>query len=213
MKATVLYYTSNTEEERFESNIRKSLLSSIGDLPLVSVSQKPLPGFGKNICVGEHDNCYANEFRQIQVGLKEVKTLYVLTAEADFLYPPEYFKFSPGDDDCYRYHDVWVHSGDKYFYKGSSNGAQMIKTEIISRDLDKAFKGQKEWFSAKDKISITRYKTNIKKWSSKNPAITFKTGNGISNHTQVSKRVSPRQELPYWGNAINLKKEMYEKNE
>ncbi len=71
---TVLYYSASTENEKFEEAVRQNILVQKGDLPLISVTQKPLPNFGQNICVGPQYNCYGNEFRQIQLGLKEVKT-------------------------------------------------------------------------------------------------------------------------------------------
>ncbi|KKT37762.1 MAG: hypothetical protein UW26_C0025G0001, partial [Candidatus Collierbacteria bacterium GW2011_GWF1_44_12] len=63
-QVTVLYYTSNREDEKFETRIRKNLLKNCGDLPIVSVSQKPID-LGRNICVGVHENSYTSEFMQI----------------------------------------------------------------------------------------------------------------------------------------------------
>jgi hypothetical protein len=48
---TILYYTSNHEDEIFESNIIKLLKKMCGDLPIISISQKPIE-LGENICVG-----------------------------------------------------------------------------------------------------------------------------------------------------------------
>lgn len=59
-KSTVVYYTSNKEHEYFENKVKKRLLKTIGDIPLISVSQKPMKGFGKNICVGEKSFCDAS---------------------------------------------------------------------------------------------------------------------------------------------------------
>ena len=91
---TVIYYTSNKEKELFESRIRESILDMIGDIPLISVSQKPID-FGKNICVGDVGVCGHNLFRQFQIGAKAAKTKYVCNVEADALYPKEYFEFTP----------------------------------------------------------------------------------------------------------------------
>jgi hypothetical protein len=44
---TILYYTSNREDESFEKKIQENILKQT-DLPIISVSQKPI-NFGKNI--------------------------------------------------------------------------------------------------------------------------------------------------------------------
>ena len=64
---TIIYYTSNKEDEAFEGKTRKKLLEVCGDIPIISVSQKPID-FGKNICVGDVGACDANLYRQIQIG-------------------------------------------------------------------------------------------------------------------------------------------------
>ena len=221
METTVVYYTSNSEDEPFGSRIRERLLGVMGDLPLVSVSQKPLPGFGKNICVGEHDNCYGNLWRQVFIALKEVETTWVLTAEADTLYPPEYFTFSPPRRaPYYRYAPVYAHynlgkDGDleepKFFFKGTSNGVQIINRDYWLAIMAWTLDGEKEWFSKNDPVPPSPRVHTDKRylWKSVNPAIGFKTGRGVNAYSQVSKRKAPLYELPYWGSAENLRQEMF----
>ena len=217
LDTTVLYYTSDAENERFAEQVRVNIMKYIGDLPLISVSQMPLPDFGVNICVGKHDNCYANLFRQVQIGLNEVKTPFVTVAEADFLYPPEYFAFRPTEIvPYYRYNNVWVcyqASLKKpwFYFKGTSNGCQVINKEFWLNDINKALNGKKEWFSKRDPMPpVPRVPTDRNyMWKSENPAITFKTGRGVRKHTDTSKKVSPQNELPYWGSVESLRKEMF----
>ncbi len=102
MDLTIIYYTSNKEKPDFEEKVRAELLRVCGDLPIISVSQKPID-FGKNICVGNVGASGFNMFRQVLIGCREAKTLFVISAEADCLYPPEYFKFIPERENiCYR---------------------------------------------------------------------------------------------------------------
>lgn len=72
---TVLYYTSNHKQPEFERKIIENLKETCGDLPIVSVSQKPL-NLGGKICVGNVGLSYLNEWRQILIGTREVKTPY-----------------------------------------------------------------------------------------------------------------------------------------
>jgi len=48
MNKTILYYTSNHEDPVFEQKIIDSLLENCGNLPIVSVSQKPIK-LGQNV--------------------------------------------------------------------------------------------------------------------------------------------------------------------
>jgi hypothetical protein len=88
---TVLYYTANVIREPFGELVRQKLLDAIGDLPLIDVSQRPLPGFGENICVGDIGQKYINIYRQQLIGVRAVRTQYVALAEDDILYPPSHF--------------------------------------------------------------------------------------------------------------------------
>ena len=218
---TVLYYSANVEDPKFEARIREKILANKGDLPLVSVTQEPAPGFGKNICVGKHFKCYGNEFRQIQVGLKAVETEYVITAEADVLYPPEYFQFQPTGADYYRYGNVWVHYvrrerswnewSKKAFFKLYSDGAQIMRKDFWLGLIEKALGEEEKWYTEKDEPKmIYRLETDAKfTWVSENPVITFKTYNGVRRFTSIKKNTPPTEVLPYWGDINVLRKEMF----
>jgi hypothetical protein len=215
MDITILYYTANVENELFEQRIRDNILASKGELPLVSVSQKPL-NFGYNICVGRHEPCYINEFRQIQIGLKEIKTKYVLTAEADTLYPPDYFRFVPTvEGKYYRYNNVWVSyyknendTNPKYYFKGFSDGSQLIDRDLWLEILDKLFKGKKFWNTKDTRLDKVYGKTRRNDTWGGYPVVTFKTKNNISANTKLEKIV-PRFNLEYWGNIKNLRRRMF----
>lgn len=90
---TVIYYTSNYLDDKnpyFLTNTKRQLLRAIGDLPLISVSQKPI-ALGRNICVGNTGRSHLNIYRQILTGCKQAKTKYVAMAEDDVLYSYEHF--------------------------------------------------------------------------------------------------------------------------
>jgi hypothetical protein len=88
---TVLFYTANRTPAHFMAHVRRLLLDAIGDLPLVSVSQQPMPDFGRNVCVGDIGQAYLNIYRQLQVGAQAITTPYIAFAEDDILYPPSHF--------------------------------------------------------------------------------------------------------------------------
>ncbi len=208
---TVLYYSASSQRPEFESKIRADLIKKIGGLPLISVTQEPLSDFGENICVGKHLNCYHNEFRQILIGLEKVKTTYIIVAEADCLYPPEYFSFKPLEPDhCYRHGNVWVLKDSKYLFKGKSHCAQLVDTKMWLNKITKSFEGMPEWSEDGKKIDNIFQPAEEKGcvWITDNPIITIKTFGGVSRYTQIKENIPPAEMLPYWGSAELLTKEM-----
>lgn len=208
MDYTVIYYSSNRENHELEKKVQGNILKNSNGLPIISVTQKPMD-FGKNICIDEHPNCYYNEFRQIQIALQNVRTPYVLVAESDFLYPPDYFSFEPKEmGKCYRYNGVWVlyDKADEFILKGRSDGSQLMDREmwldIINRWLDK----DRMWSDGREpkrKTPQVRMNDERYMWSG-NPIITFKTQNNITRKTKTTGITS--KELPYWGTVEEVRK-------
>lgn len=90
---TCVYYSANVISDYFAGNTQKQLLKALDNLPLISVSKKPMD-LGKNIVV-DLPRSQASIYRQVLIGAKEAKTKYVAMAEDDVLYSPEHFKFRP----------------------------------------------------------------------------------------------------------------------
>lgn len=91
---TVIYYTANKNSDYFTRNTQKQLLKVKGDIPLISVSQKPID-FGENICVGDIGYTSLNIYRQALIGAKAAKTKYIAMAEDDVFYSPDHFIHVP----------------------------------------------------------------------------------------------------------------------
>ena len=183
------------------------------------MTQTPLPDFGQNICVGRHEANYTNEFRQIQLGLQAITTPYVLVAESDCLYPPEYFQFKPTElGKVYRFANVWLHyyldpnkQTLRFYFKKYSDGSQCIDRNIFLEQINKALEGLSEWAVAGDPPlqSFATRSDDKYSWYSDNPVITFKTRQGLSPHTMYKKNVPPVSTLPFWGSAADLRKELF----
>lgn len=215
---TVLYYTSNREDPEFEKKIIENLKQTCGDLPIISISQKPID-LGKNICVGDVGHSYINEWRQILIGAKEAKTPYVICAESDHLYPPEYFTFVPPQNDrFYRYNNIWVvfkdFSKGSYRRKACSEGAQVSSKEFLINLYEKYLDGKPEWINARhynplDKngnLDLSLQQAPYDFFKGDIACIGFKTGMGISQmehlfHDENSTKLT----LPYWGYINDLR--------
>ena len=215
LNKTILYYTSNQENQKFEKWMMGIISENSGGLPIVSVSQKPID-FGKNICVGDVGCSSFNMWRQILIGLKEIKTEYVIFTEADCLYPPEYFDFDPPDGNFYRYNNVWIvfYRGRAVAYKKHwSNAAQIGKRDYLLQALEEYFEGQPQWadkWYATNKDGTRREDYNgvpFEYFKGEVPCISFKTGKGLTTKTVFKSGVKNcLEDLPYWGNVEEMRK-------
>lgn len=214
LNTTILYYTSNRETPEFEKRITDNLLSVCGDLPIISISQKPI-NLGKNICVGDVGASGFNMFRQILIGCKAAKTRFIITAEADCLYPPDYFKFIPERDDiCYRNANTYILGLRRdYFYKKFEGGtwAQVIGRKFYIRRLEYLFKDAPEWSVDEKNFPKERGKgedifpaDQVERFKTKYPCISIKSGRGM-RHYSHSDRV-PIYKLLYWGDSKEFRR-------
>lgn len=212
---TIIYYTANTEDPKFEAKIRANILKHKGNLPIISVSQKPLD-FGKNICVGNVGHTYFNEYRQMLIGAKVAKTPYIIFAESDFLYPKDYFSFEPKGANLYRYNNVWIVYKDPRIYsyrrKNNSVGAQICKREYLINILEKNLKGKPKWSDKevvlKDRRGFDLFKVPFEFFGGDIACISFKTGQGMRRYTtNMHGKDNLKIRLPYWDHVGNLRKE------
>lgn len=206
---TVIYYTSNREKEDFENKIKAKLLKSIGNFPLISVSQKPID-FGQNLCVGDVGTSDHNIYRQIQLGALKATTKFVCTAEADCLYPPTgYFDFNPPDEKAaYHYMNVWILYQDSHIFrkKAFSLCALFSNREFLLSRLDRVLHKLPQWSLKKSHPLFYRYQC----WTpfmNELPVINIKTHEGMRWLTGTENIV--KSKLPYWGEAVKLEEELW----
>ena len=199
MDNTIIYYTSNREDEVFEGKIREKIAENCGNRPIISISQKPID-FGRNICVGDIGVSDENVFKQMLIGCEAATTSFVTFAEADTLYPPDYFCYPASDvNKRYWFEPVYVlyHNKDAYYLKGRSDCGHMAGRELAIKLLKEGGK------------SGMRYRGNDRpvKVEMEVPIINIKTGNGMRLKTQSAK-ISVSS-LPYWGKAEDIRKEFF----
>lgn len=211
MNATIVYCSSNQEDEAFEQRIRKHLLKNCGDLPIISVTQKPID-LGTNICVGDDIGVSGfNFFRQWQIGLKAAKTEFVISAEADCLYPPDYFTYKPSRNDiCYRNSNLYVMPDLRdYFFKKSEGAthAQIVGRDFFLDTLTKLFEGAPEWSATEKNFPKERWKKedifDEIEYYETSPVFQIKTHRGMRYYTNSDR--TPIPEIPYWGSGKPLR--------
>ena len=213
--ATILYYTSNKEGDEFERRVKENILTVCGGLPIISISHKPID-FGKNICVGEVGASGFNMFRQVQIGCMEAKTKFVISAEADCLYPPDYFTYMPEkEDECYRDSNLYVMGQWRnYFYKKEEGAthAQIVGREFYLNRLNYLFQGAPKWSVEERNFPRERHhKVDVFDkfvyYQTENPVVQIKTTRSMRHYTH-SDRI-PVYEIPYWGNGTDFRRKYY----
>lgn len=208
---TIIYYTSNREDPLFEERVRANLVKVCGDLPIISVSHQPID-LGTNICVGDVGTSGFNMFRQVQIACQAATTRFVISAEADCLYPPDYFQFVPTRDDiCYRDSNLYVMPDhrDYFFYKGEgATHAQIVGRKFYLDTLEKLLAGAPQWSAEEKNFPKERHGKNdifehIEYWKSSNPVFQIKTHRSMRYYTHSDR--NPVLELPFWGSGKDVR--------
>jgi len=212
MDAVILYYTSNKIPDFFATNVRLELLK-VTDLPIISISQKPM-GFGyENICVGEIGASTYNVYKQILAGAYKVGAKYVFCCEDDTLYTPEHFTITPPDDTFYYNRNRWIMEGWGAFrYRNRTTMCGCIAaTELMIKTLEARFKkypedpkngipwgepGRVEHHYGLPKPPLFYFKTKI-------PIVTFNHNYGLCRRRRSPEDII-QSDLEPWGNAVEL---------
>lgn len=229
---TVVYYTANyldTHNPYFLENTKKQLLTAIGDLPLISVSQKPI-AFGTNICVGKIGRSHLNLYRQILIGAKAAKTKYVAMAEDDILYSHEHFHYFLPEKDRFAYNMAkWsIFSWTKPPIFSFRNNRKVVNSLIAKRDmLVAALEERFAKFPDDSRVPLHywgdpgRYENKLgvtiretEEFYTTEPNIVFSHPEAFGYLSRgTRKRLGDIRaiEIPYWGRAEDILK-LYDKN-
>lgn len=205
MTKTILYYTSNHEKPDFEERVRENILKVSGGLPIISVSQKPIK-FGRNICVYDVGTSGFNMFRQVLIGCRASDSDFIISAESDCLYPPDYFTFTPDKlDVCYRDSNLYVMPDMRDYYFSKKEGAthaQIIGRKYYIKILEKLFEGAPMWSPEEKNFPKERWKKEdvvdkVEYYHTENPVFQIKTHKGMRYYTHSDR--TPILSIPYWG--------------
>lgn len=105
---TIIYTTDNSLDDQIANKCKEELKKIAGNIPIISVSHKPVLDLGINIALGEMKRCWMSLYLQLQTGLMMAKTKHVIIAEHDCLYTPEHLEWTPPRDDTFYYNEnVW----------------------------------------------------------------------------------------------------------
>ena len=209
---TIVYYTANHETPIFEKYITDALIDMAHDIPIISVSQKPMT-IGKNICIGDVGITIHNAFRQLQIGVQAATTKFITIAESDYLYSPEYFKFIPPQEDIFYtprpiYFLSLQHNRSRTYRlkPWGCDGAAIVGKEFLMKRLESILPDTPIWSPLSSDI-LAIFRRNEKRriqFDTAIPTIMLKTNAAMSRKdTHSSVKLTT---LPYWGDAEKLLK-------
>lgn len=225
---TVIYYTANRLPERFASAVRQQLLTAIGDLPLISVSKKPLD-FGQNICDSDTQSSVISIYKAVLAGAKAAKTKYIALAEDDTLYPPEHFYSYLPPEDTFAYNltrwNIFTWSQPPFF---SIKFRRILATLISPRELlieaiEERFakypdltKLPEKWMGEPGRqeyeaqLGVTLRK--VKDFYTFTPLVVFSHPEALGFAVQGTRKranMIRALEIPYWGTAQKVMEDYY----
>lgn len=106
----IVFYTDNQLTLKIAHRVQDQLknISKEKNIPIVSVSLKPMPHFGNKNIFLLLQRSYLTLFKQILAGLETSTADIIFFCEHDVLYTPSHFDFTPSKKDVYYYNtNVW----------------------------------------------------------------------------------------------------------
>ncbi len=225
---TVIYYTANMLKEDFAQKVRNELLKSIGDLPLISISKKPLK-FGENILDLEPDRSVINVYKAVLTASKLAKTKYVALCEDDSLYSPSHFHSFRPELDTFAYNltrwNLFTWSKPPFYsIKFRRILASLIAPrELLINALEERFnkypdlsKLPEKWMGEPGRndyeamLGVKQQK--VVDFYTYDPLVVFSHPDSLGFIVQGSKkRANPVRalEIPYWGRAEDVLNKYY----
>lgn len=220
---TLLYYSAHSLPQYCETNVRNELLKIVSDqYPIISVTQKPI-ALGTNICVGDIGKSHYNCYKQIYIGVKEVKTKYVALIEDNTLYNPEHFSFRPISDNIFFFNNNMRFLEDaKFWHKGQTGMFScIVNTKLLRKVLSERFekypiepqprRSQRHYWQEPgrdDRLGFA--KQNVQYFSTRIPLLTLNYYNALDGKKKSSTHEpAVETEIEFWGKAEVLKKRLW----
>ena len=144
---------------------------------------------------------------------------FIISAEADCLYPPDYFTFRPERlDMCYRDSNLYVMPDKRAFFFYKEEGAthaQIVGRQFYIDTLEKLFESAPEWSAEEKNFPKERYKKedvfdHIEHYRTDIPVVQIKTHRGMRYYTKSDR--TPIYQLPYWGEGKAFRQKYYVTN-
>lgn len=149
----MIYYTTNTLDERIAKPVRDRLMSISKDkkIDIVSASLKKMDFGVKNIRFPSLQKSYYAMHKQILGALENSRAEWIFFTEHDVLYHPSHFDFVPTDKETFYYNqNVWYLREDGHALHYDVNqlsGLCVFRDTAVAHFREKLARIEKEGFS------------------------------------------------------------------
>lgn len=217
MKKAIVYYTDNSAPRNLLKTVRRILIKSAGNIPIIWVSQKPiaeepnivLSGIGRS----HHSRCL-----QILTGTRRADADVIFFAENDVIYHPSHFEFEPPDKDIFFYNlnRWWLRTSDgQASYK---EGRGSLSQLVAYKELIEDFFTRRVFFYAQGKrikCGTEPGKHNCKEmppykigyFYSNFPSVDIRHEHNFTKSDKFKTGYILRDEIPGWGKTKGRYKE------
>ena len=201
---TIVYITSNGDYDVLEHEVRETIRAHAAGIPIVSVSHKPLD-FGDNICVGDIGRHRHNIWKQLRLGAERAQSRFLVICEADFLYPPEFFAFTPENDSTYYYpregYILWRRNRS-FFRKRLDQLSGIVARKHFLKLLDQI--QAEDVHEVGRAFNFVRFmrRATVQEQYEGGPVVTLKTDKQM--HSKSPHLRDRRRRLPIWGRASEV---------
>jgi len=213
---TILYYTANKITDKFANIIKDQIKWAAPNVPIISISQKPITDMGENICVGDIGQSCQNVYRQILAGAERAKTKYIVCCEDDTLYVPEHFTKRPQKSFAYNLNRWNLHTTKNIF----SYWKRIVMSQCIANREDLIV-------NLKEKIALSEWPDNLcgepgrfekqlgitpydyETFETKEPNVIFVHDDGLLKRKKLGQDAEPKISLVPWGDAKALVDHIY----
>ena len=184
----IIYYTDNRIGAPIIPVCQKQLLEAAGDIPIVSVSLKPID-FGENIVLEGRERSYPTMALQILTALEASKAKYVFFCEHDVLYHKSHFDFTPPRDDIYYYNINnwrWLFGADTAI---TYDGLSSLSGMCCNRQL--AIKHYKHRLELIKKWGLDKIRSREPRWARKfgyEPGTKKRKSGGITDEEHIKRK-------------------------
>lgn len=210
---TIIFLTVNLVPEKWAEYHKSVLLGAVGDMPIITVSKKPLD-WGLNL-IQEGEPSVQQIYEQILRAAKIATTPYIAIAEDDTLYHRSHFEFRPPlDTYAFEGHRWGLFTWGKptfYWSDRISNGAMIAPRELAISSLEERFDkypvnnlgelGKEKGTTIDRKKSVTYYSQYAMIYLSHKGGL-----DPLENNRRKAMGKVQAYRIPYWGEAEEVAK-------
>ena len=216
----IIYYTDNQCDELIATAVRKRIKECCNGHKLVSCSLKPVD-LGENIVL-PLERGRLTMFKQILAALEACKTDIVFFCEADVLYHPSHFNFTPERKDMFYYNDnkwkVDFTSGQALFYHCAQvSGLCAYRGLLLEHYRQRVALVEKEGYNHSMGYEPGTHTKQFEMWNSEFPNVDIRHGSNLTKNRWSQDQFRDKNsclgwkmadEVPGWGKTKGRFKEM-----